>query len=204
MEKTAKKKVSKKTTSAKKKSSKSKAKQSKKTGSVRKPSGRAAKRKGNGEHPSVFGAPPKYDPKYCQDLLNHFSSGFNYSSFPGTLYEKYKILVCRATLYNWESKHQEFLDTKNIGRDLQEKFWLKMGLSGSAGKLPGFKPASWIFITKNMFNYKDKVEHSGEIASPQKSMGEQLKDMLCDPAKAAILREAAERMAASDDDTSAA
>ena len=58
-----------------------------------------------------LGRPSKYLKKYDEMLLKHMSQGFSYESFAGS------IGVCRDTLYEWESKHPNFSDTKKRAID---------------------------------------------------------------------------------------
>ena len=74
---------------------------------------------------AMSGRPSKYKKEFCKDLLDHMIAGFSIESFPAALYEKYKILTCRDTIYAWIDKHEEFSDSKKVGTAGQLKFYEK-------------------------------------------------------------------------------
>lgn len=111
-------------------------------------------------HPG--GAPSKYDPTYTEMLIGHMASGLSYESFAGV------IGISRATLYNWEEAHEEFLDAKKKGSEKNLLYWEQVGQEGlwditeyADGK-PVFKKALnstvWIFSMKNRHKWKDRQE----------------------------------------------
>lgn len=91
------------------------------------------------------GAPTKYDPKFCDMLIEHRSAGLGYQSFAGV------IGVCIQTLNNWSEKHEEFLAAKNRAYPKSLLFWEKKGIAGVNGEIKDFKAAPFIFMMKNMF-----------------------------------------------------
>lgn len=97
------------------------------------------------------GRPNKYDEKYCEMLIEHMAEGLSYESFGGV------IRVCRATLYNWEKEHSEFLDAKKVGQEMSFLFWDKLMRAQSLGEIKG-NASSAIFTMKNRFGWTDKQE----------------------------------------------
>lgn len=111
------------------------------------------------------GRPPKYDPKYCEDLIEHMKEGYSYESF-AAIVETHK-----QTLYNWEKKYPEFLDAKKQAFDHCRLFWEKHGVQGMWGGKE-FSAPVWIFNMKNRFHQEWKDKHEIE-AGPEtrKSLG---------------------------------
>lgn len=93
------------------------------------------------------GRPTKYDPAYCEKLVDHMAAGFSFESFAGT------VGVTRSTLYEWESKQAAFSDAKQRGVEKCRVFWEAFGVrnllnsKGGAGLNTGL----WIFNMKNRF-----------------------------------------------------
>lgn len=117
------------------------------------------------------GAPSKYKPEYCQQLIEHMAEGLSFESFAGI------IEVNRDSLYEWIKVHQEFSDAKKIAVDKSLHFWEKLGLnniiniSESESQGEGFGRSSsrslnssvWIFNMKNRFGWRDKQPDEDSI-----------------------------------------
>lgn len=91
------------------------------------------------------GRPTKYKKKYCDDLIKHMKQGLSYETFGAS------IGVSKQTVYDWEKKHPEFIDSKRLAWGEYQLFWEKMGVHGSAGKLKGFNSTSFIYNMKCRF-----------------------------------------------------
>jgi len=111
------------------------------------------------DHNPKGGRPPKFEPRFCQMLIDHMSQGLSYESFSAV------VGTSRSTLYNWEKDFPEFLDAKKIGVECSQLFWEKIGLAQAVGDKDYGKGncASWIFNMKNRFNWTDKQE----VATPE-------------------------------------
>lgn len=98
--------------------------------------------------------PTLYKEEYCEKLIEHMAKGLPYETFAA------EIGCCRATLYNWEKEHDEFLDAKKRGRDLGYKWWISEGMRGlwQDKEGPFLNNTVWIFAMKNMFNWRDNPE----------------------------------------------
>lgn len=57
-------------------------------------------------HPG--GRPTKYDPKYCEEIIEYMGRGFSKTAFAG------KIQIARNTLQNWADDNPEFLSALKI------------------------------------------------------------------------------------------
>jgi transposase len=104
------------------------------------------------KHPG--GAPTKYKPEYCQRLTEFLAQGYPFEAFAG------EINVNPDTVYEWCKVHKEFSDAKKMGRSKGLKWFSDMGRAGAAGKIKGFNATPWIFMLKNIYGWKDKLEIS--------------------------------------------
>lgn len=136
------------------------------------------------------GRPSKYDPAFCEQLIKYFSIksyrryvksekittksngttevhrdyGFMSNDMPMLSGFARKIGVAHFTLIRWADKKNEneypgFCEAYNEAKELQKAFLASIGLKGFA------PPASFIFVTKNVTDWKDKneTEHSGNL-----------------------------------------
>lgn len=88
-----------------------------------------------------------YDPKFCDDLIEHAETGLSFEAFAG---------VCRvsvSTLYDWANRHAEFAEAKKQFFALSQIWWEKKGIN--AIENPHFKTAVWIYNMRNRFRWKD-------------------------------------------------
>lgn len=91
------------------------------------------------------GRPTKYDPAYCQMLIDDMTEGFSATAFAGS------IGVSRATLNNWAAEFPEFLEALNAGKSARLRFWEKTAISVASKGTGGPGAASVItFGLKNM------------------------------------------------------
>lgn len=98
------------------------------------------------------GQPTKYDPKYCDMIIEHLEGGLSIESFAGV------IGVSRDSIYEWKDKHQEFSDSIKTGIEKSLLFWEKLGRAGTTGKIKGFNCSTFIFTMKNRFKWTDRTE----------------------------------------------
>lgn len=105
--------------------------------------------------------PTKYDPKYCEMLIEHMSEGLSFDSFAGVLG------VTRATIYNWANDYPEFLDAKSIGRQKGMLFDEKLLTKGTQGKQKGYNIAAHKWKMANMYKWSDRVEQKTENTTVQ-------------------------------------
>lgn len=67
------------------------------------------------------GRPSKYDPAYCQQLIDHMSEGASLLSFAA------EIDVNRDTLHEWARVHPEFSEAVTRGKAKCAAWWEKVG-----------------------------------------------------------------------------
>jgi hypothetical protein len=87
----------------------------------------------------------KWNPKYCDELIEHMREGYSFSSFGAN---------CNCTVQTlkyWCEKYPEFAHAKAIGEVHNLKHWEKL----SHSKMDTGK---WIFNMKNRFGWMDKRE----------------------------------------------
>jgi hypothetical protein len=126
------------------------------------------------------GRPTKYDPKYCDKLIEFFS-GERYKEVQIVTtgkndYEKietkqvanelptfeqfaHQIDVNGDTLVEWSKVHEDFSAAYTHAKELQKNFLIQNGMLGL------YNPAFTIFVAKNITDMKDMYEneHSGKV-----------------------------------------
>lgn len=103
------------------------------------------------KHPG--GRPSKYDPAYCEQVIDCLSEGKSVTSFAG------RIGVARSTVFKWADEHEEFSDSLKIGQAKATEFWEKI-LIGVA-KDGGGNATAAIFGLKNRASddWRDRQDH---------------------------------------------
>ncbi len=91
------------------------------------------------------GRPTKYDPKYCEMLIEHLKQGLSFELFST------EVGCCRRTLYDWLDMHPEFLHAKRIGTEWSQRFWEELGIKGIMGDLLSFNASTYIYTMKCRF-----------------------------------------------------
>lgn len=106
------------------------------------------------------GRPTSYKKEYCGQLIDHMAQGLSFESFAGI------CRVSKQTIYDWEKANPEFLDSKNIGLELNRLFWEKLGVeyirdesTAGVGSVK-LNATVYIFNMKNRFpkEWRDKQE----------------------------------------------
>lgn len=110
------------------------------------------------------GRPSKYDPKFCQMLIDHMAKGYSYETFGAS------IDVAQSTVALWE-KHQEFSEAKREAFGKCRLFWESLGINyivniserdpDGHSRSATLNNAAWIFNMKNRFKWTDRVEVQG-------------------------------------------
>ncbi len=117
------------------------------------------------EEAAPVGRPSKYEPHFCEALVQHLSQGFRYQAFAGV------VGVHIDTLYEWEKTHPEFSDAKKMGLGLNLYWWEKKAINHLLNEsTPGAGSTSlnstvYIFNMKNRFPelYRDKQEIDASV-----------------------------------------
>lgn len=114
------------------------------------------------KHPG--GRPTKYDPAYCDQLVEFMAQGYSLAAFAGG------IGVCKATLNVWAAEHPEFLDALSRGKCKRALQWERMGIEIAKGNGGPGASTMVIFGLKNVgegeWRDKQEVEHAGKDGGP--------------------------------------
>lgn len=104
--------------------------------------------------------PTKYQPTYCDLVIEHMSDGASLTSFAA------EIGVARSSINEWMEQNPEFSEAVKIAKAKCAAWWEKQGRTLAAAG--GGNATLVIFGLKNMAedDWKDKreVAHSGEMA----------------------------------------
>lgn len=93
-----------------------------------------------------------YKSEYAYRLIEHMKLGLSFESFGSEIDTSFAIIS------QWLTKHDDFAFAKSVAESHSRKFWEKLGIAGTVGKIPGFNAACWIFNMKNRFKWTDRVE----------------------------------------------
>lgn len=103
------------------------------------------------------GRPTKYDPIYCDQMIEFMSKGYSYTAFAG------HIGVNVDTLQEWSRNHRDFSVAKSIAEAACEKTLISIGHGLITGRLRG-NATPWVFMMKNICKWKDRTDL--EISGP--------------------------------------
>lgn len=114
------------------------------------------------------GAPIKYRPEYCEEIVEFCAQGFSLTAFAG------KIRVARSTIQEWCKNFPEFGDACQAAKAAAAFKWEeRAGRVGENGGGPGTAQIV-IFNLRNFASddFKDKVshEHSGPDGQPMRTI----------------------------------
>lgn len=105
------------------------------------------------------GRPTKYDSKMCAKLATFMAKGFSFEAGCG------HIGIHKDTGYEWVKKYSEFSDAKKDGEARGQAKLEQMAMDHLVGdKDTKFNSTVWIFMMKNRFGWRDKVELDGSIS----------------------------------------
>ncbi len=132
---------------------------------VKKKRKKATKSQPNGKksRKGVGGRPSKYDPKYCQEIIDFLGQGFSIEAFAGYLG------MAIDTIYQWDKKHPEFSEAKKIGVAMSQYNWERKGIDGlykvtetnletGISTTRQINSAIWIFNMINRFGWRQKAD----------------------------------------------
>lgn len=122
---------------------------------------------------SNFGRPTKYDPKYCEEIVDFFENApltqeyrettasggkavevikTKCAEMPTFINFALKIGVDTDTLLNWSKEHQDFFGAYKRCKKIQENWLTQNGLQSNVNTAFG------IFVAKNVLGWRDKTE----------------------------------------------
>lgn len=103
------------------------------------------------------GRPSKFDPAYCDQVIDFMAEGYSLTAFAGS------IRVARSTINEWMGEHSEFSEAVGVGKAART-------LSLEKGLLEtdvGARVTARVLALKNAdpegWRDKQEVEHSGGV-----------------------------------------
>ena len=107
------------------------------------------------------GRPTKYDPKYCDQIIEHMKDGASMTSFAAS------IMVARSTINEWMANNPEFSEAVKIAKANCAAWWENLARNNAA---TGDGNATLcIFGLKNMaaedWREKQEVDHTSSDGS---------------------------------------
>lgn len=118
------------------------------------------------------GRPSKYNPKFCEMLIDHMANGFSFETFAA------KIDVNQDTLHEWVKVHKDFSESKKKAFCKCQLFWENLGINHIVNitekddqgnsRSASLNTGAWIFNMKNRFKWTDRIEvqGSGDVEKP--------------------------------------
>lgn len=130
------------------------------------------------------GRPSKYNPNYCNEVIECLGKGHSVTAFAG------EIGVARSTVFKWAEEHPEFSDALKVGQAKATQFWetilASVALTGKGNA------TAVIFGLKNRAgeDWADKLvnEHTGKDGGPIETLASDPKHLA--RAVLGLLREA--------------
>lgn len=102
----------------------------------------------------------RYKKEFGQKLIEHMSRGLSYESFGP------EVGVHRFTLYEWEKKYPEWLESKREAQDKAFSFWEKLFVAKAFGQKKEADIAAIIFCLKTRFHKHYGERHKVEEVKP--------------------------------------
>jgi hypothetical protein len=106
------------------------------------------------------GRPPKYRKDFHpEDYLAQSKNGKTVAQIAA------KWDIARSKIYTWAEKHPEFGEAFKRGKEMSEAWYIDIGQAAMLGKLPSgtkFNLGAYVWLTKNMFRWADRVEQEIE------------------------------------------
>jgi hypothetical protein len=109
------------------------------------------------------GAPSKYKPEFCEEIIIHCRKGKSFERFAS------KIGVHIDTLHEWAEVHKEFGVAKKRAKQEALLYWMNLGEKsikgirlGPKGQTRAINWPLWIFWMKARFGWNDQPAESDD------------------------------------------
>lgn len=101
---------------------------------------------------AYIGRPTKYDPKYCDLMIEVMKEGASMHEFAA------EINVNIDTIHEWFKEYPEFTEAKKIALSKCQAWWERAGRKGLYGNKENmFNSAVWIFNMRNRFGWRNET-----------------------------------------------
>jgi hypothetical protein len=115
----------------------------------------------------AVGRPTKYDPAYCEAVIEDAAKGFSLSAFCGG------ILVARDTLTGWREQHPEFDQACKVAKLVRARF-LETGIMDMSVPAPAMNARKFALVNcaeEDWREPKQILEHTGTDGGPIQTVG---------------------------------
>jgi hypothetical protein len=111
----------------------------------------------------VRGRPTKYDPKYCDEIIEAAEEGLSITGFAGI------IRVHRDTITEWKHKHTEFCDAIGVAKSVAALSWERRAINIGDGHGTAGAASIVQFALKNVagedWKERQAIKHAGRAAT---------------------------------------
>ncbi len=119
------------------------------------------------DQPKPSGRPTKYDPAYCEAVIEDAAKGFSLSAFCGG------IMVARDTLTGWRQQHPEFDEACKVAKLVRARF-LETGIMDMSVPAPAMNARKFALVNcaeEDWREPKQILEHTGTDGGPIRTQG---------------------------------
>ena len=106
------------------------------------------------------GRPTKYKPEMCEQLVGLMADGLSKTA------ACVELGITTQTLYRWGEEKPEFSDAIKKGEEACSHWWECKGRDAVQGEIEGFNATAYVWMTKNILNWRDKQEVTGKDGEP--------------------------------------
>lgn len=112
------------------------------------------------EEKNPRGRPTKYNPDFCEIVIEKMKEGAAIQELP------FYLDVCLDTIYEWKKVHEDFSEAIKKGESYSQAFWMIDGRTSIREK--DFNSTLWYMNMKNRFGWADKTETKNEVLVEEK------------------------------------
>ena len=106
------------------------------------------------------GRPTKYRKEMCDQLVELMAEGRSKTAACA------ELGITTETLYQWAKNKPEFSDAVKRAEHACAQWWEEKGREAMNGKIEGFNATAFVWMTKNVLNWRDKTEVTGKDGGP--------------------------------------
>jgi hypothetical protein len=107
-----------------------------------------------------MGRPIKYNEEYCERVLK---IARNDNECISKTYLAVELGICKDSLYRWAKEYPDFSVALKMAMGYIENRWQKLGFRMATGAQQG-NATAYIWLTKNVLGYADKVETTNKVS----------------------------------------